>query len=141
MTPQEAAGLKAAQRVADEVTTAYEVKRTRIVPNPYGSGFMGRFWFIRTKQQLLADDAYQVELARALARPTLGSWTWEHPPSQEQAMSRHKMLAVNRRAVEILVGSFGLPEAEAVTQLTQLLVKQPTNFQAFEESVRRTGRF
>jgi hypothetical protein len=40
---------------------------------------------------------------------------WEHPPSEDQNMSRQKRLAVNRRAVEIMVAFVGRTEAEAVT--------------------------
>jgi hypothetical protein len=124
MTPQEAAGLKQAQRMAGEVTVAYGVKRTRVVPDPQRSVFVPRPGYVRVEKQLLADNAFHVVLALAIAPVTLGPWTWEHPPSEDQKMSRQKTLAVNRRAVEIMVGFVGLTEAEAVNPIDP--VTRPT---------------
>ena len=128
VTPEQAAGLKNAQRIADTVTAAYGVGRVKVYASSglqptTAAGYLYRQDWIFIRPTHLEGDRFAVVLSHELAHVTLGHRPLSLPPNQLRERIASNEDAANQRGVEIMVRFFGVSEQEAVDQYTDYFTR------------------
>ena len=119
VTPEQAEGLKEAQRIADEATKAYGVSRVRVYATSgmlpsYAAGYCNRYWiFIRP--QLLTGNRF--------GHATLSHRSVDGPPEKIRATRMMQEAEASRRGVEIMVRFGGVTEHEALDRYATYLIE------------------
>jgi hypothetical protein len=110
LTAEQAAGLKQAQRIADQVTKAYGVPSVKVYAGALGPSIAGTYSYhydwIFIRPESLTGKRLQVLISHELGHATLGHGAGAPSIDRERQ--------ANRRGVEILVKFLGLSEQEAL---------------------------
>lgn len=127
LTPAQSAGLREAQRLADEVTTAYSVDRVPVIPDlntyPGYAAYSPRNNWITLHPGVLAEEGLPWLMASMLATATLGHQTF-NGSGNELPRLRKERFERNRRAVEIMVKFLHMTTREAVERSAARFVEQ-----------------
>ena len=135
-TPEQAQGLKEAQRIADQVTKAYGVPRVRVYaaatrPSVAGAYSYRHDW-IFMRPEMLTGNEFWVVLSHELGHATLGHGRrLDGSPAQIRATRMMQEADASRRGVEIMVRFGGVTEREALDRYATYFI---------EANRRRDGR-
>jgi len=128
VTPEQAEGLREAQRIADQVTKAYGVPRVRVYavatrPSVAGS-YSYQYDWIFIRPQRLTGNEFWVVLSHELGHATLGHGRpLAGPPEQIRATRTMQEAEASRRGVEIMVRFGGMTEREALGRYATYLIE------------------
>jgi hypothetical protein len=106
-TPEQAEGLKDAQRIADQVTKAYGVSRVRVyaaLTRPGAAAtYSYRYDWIFIRPELLTGTLFWIVLSHELGHATLSHGPLDGSREQIRAAALMREAEANRRGVEIMV--------------------------------------
>jgi hypothetical protein len=129
LTPEQAAGLKEAQRVADEVTKAYGVPGVRVYatlnmrPTTAGA-YSYRYDWIFVRPDVLTGDRFWLVLGHELGHATMKHRDQiDGPPDRVRATRVRHEAEANRRGVEIMVRFGGVTQREALERYATYFIE------------------
>jgi hypothetical protein len=137
LTPQQSSTLREAQRLANEVTSAYGVEQVRVIAGDYlDSWYSRQHGWIGVEARILTTDELNVILPFFLGRATLRH---RDPPYERKHMEQDT-LAANWRAIEIMVRFLGMSEREAVGRFGGYFIGINDRLLAHVEFAKEYGR-